>query len=30
MVKKNQSKRLTKQHKTSQGVVGIFGDVAKF
>lgn len=29
MAKKNQSKRLTKQHKTSQGVVGIFGDDAK-
>ena len=29
MSKKNQSKRLTKQHKTSQGVVGIFGEGAK-
>jgi type II restriction enzyme len=29
MAKKNQSKRLTKQHKESQGVVGIFGDGAK-
>lgn len=29
MVKKNQSKRLTNQHKTSKGVVGIFGDEAK-
>jgi type II restriction enzyme len=29
MAKKNQSKRLTKQHKKSQGVVGIFGDNAK-
>ena len=29
MAKKNQSKRLTKQHKKSQGVVGIFGDKAK-
>lgn len=27
--KKNQSKRLTSQHKLSQGVVGIFGDEAK-
>ncbi len=30
MAKKNQSKRLTNQHKESQGVVGIFGDEAKF
>lgn len=30
MAKKNQSKRLTNQHKKSQGVVGIFGDEAKF
>ena len=30
MSKKNQSTRLTGQHKKSQGVVGIFGDVAKF
>jgi len=29
MAKKNQSKRLTNQHKESQGVVGIFGDNAK-
>lgn len=29
MAKKNQSKRLTTQHKKSQGVVGIFGDNAK-
>ena len=29
MAKKNQSTRLTKQHKKSQGVVGIFGDKAK-
>ena len=29
MSKKNQSKRLTDQHKNSQGVVGIFGDDAK-
>lgn len=29
MAKKNQSKRLTNQHKRSQGVVGIFGDKAK-
>ncbi len=29
MGKKNQSKRLTDQHKESQGVVGIFGDNAK-
>jgi len=29
MSKKNQSKRLTNQHKESQGVVGIFGDGAK-
>lgn len=29
MSKKNQSKRLTSQHKNSQGVVGIFGDEAK-
>ena len=29
MSKKNQSKRLTTQHKDSQGVVGIFGDEAK-
>jgi len=29
MSKKNQSKRLTTQHKESQGVVGIFGDKAK-
>lgn len=29
MSNKNQSKRLTDQHKKSQGVVGIFGDKAK-
>lgn len=29
MAKKNQSKRLTNQHKKSQGVVGIFGNKAK-
>ncbi len=29
MTKKNQSKRLTNQHKESQGVVGIFGNQAK-
>ncbi len=29
MSKKNQSKRLTNQHKNSQGVVGIFGEKAK-
>ncbi len=29
MSKKNQSKRLTSQHKKSSGVVGIFGDEAK-
>lgn len=29
MAKKNQSKRLTNQHKNSQGVVGIFGNEAK-
>lgn len=29
MSKKNQSKRLTNQHKDSQGVIGIFGDTAK-
>lgn len=29
MAKKNQSGRLTNQHKESQGVVGIFGDKAK-
>lgn len=29
MVKKNQSKRLTNQHKISKGVVGIFGEEAK-
>lgn len=29
MSKNNQSKRLTKQHKQSQGVIGIFGDEAK-
>jgi type II restriction enzyme len=29
MSKKNQSKRLTTQHKKSQGVLGIFGDEAK-
>ena len=29
MAKKNQSIRLTNQHKDSQGVVGIFGDDAK-
>lgn len=29
MAKKNQSKRLTAQHKNSKGVVGIFGDKAK-
>lgn len=28
-IKNKQSKRLTKQHKKSQGVVGIFSDVAK-
>ncbi len=28
-LKKNQSKRLTNQHKKSHGVVGIFGDKAK-
>ena len=28
MTKKNQSKRLTNQHKESKGVVGIFGDEA--
>jgi type II restriction enzyme len=26
---KNQSNRLTNQHKQSQGVVGIFGEIAK-
>jgi type II restriction enzyme len=30
MAKKVQSNRLTNQHKESQGVVGIFGDEAKF
>lgn len=30
MAKKNQSKRLSNQHKKSQGVVGIFGYEAKF
>lgn len=29
MAKKNQSKRLTSQHKVSHGVVGIFGDEAR-
>lgn len=29
MSKKNQSKRLTSQHKKTHGVVGIFGDEAK-
>ena len=29
MAKKNQSKRLTTQHKKSQGVIGIFGEEAK-
>ena len=29
MAKKNQSNRLTEQHKESKGVVGIFGDEAK-
>ncbi len=29
MAKKNQSKRLTNQHKESKGVVGIFGGEAK-
>ena len=29
MAKKNQSERLTNQHKLSQGVVGIFGEEAK-
>ena len=29
MAKKNQSSRLTNQHKESHGVVGIFGDEAK-
>lgn len=29
MTKKNQSNRLTEQHKESQGVVGIFGEEAK-
>ncbi|MBL0687167.1 MAG: restriction endonuclease [Sulfurospirillum sp.] len=29
MAKKNQSKRLTNQHKESHGVIGIFGDEAK-
>ncbi|HDZ9241867.1 TPA: hypothetical protein RUZ16_003553, partial [Vibrio cholerae] len=29
MAKKNQSNRLTSQHKQSQGVVGIFGEQAK-
>lgn len=29
MAKKNQSKRLTQQHKVSHGVVGIFGEEAK-
>lgn len=30
MAKKNQSGRLTQQHKTTHGVVGIFGSEAKF
>ena len=30
MAKKNQSTRLTNQHKKSQGVVGIFGNEAKY
>ena len=30
MAKKNQSKRLTNQHKDSKGVIGIFGEEAKF
>ena len=29
MAKKNQSNRLTTQHKESKGVVGIFGEEAK-
>jgi type II restriction enzyme len=29
MAKKNQSTRLTNQHKESHGVIGIFGDEAK-
>lgn len=29
MEKKNQSKRLTTQHKESQGVIGIFGEEAQ-
>lgn len=29
MTKKNQSRRLTDQHKESKGVVGIFGEEAK-
>lgn len=29
MAKKNQSSRLTNQHKASKGVVGIFGDEAR-
>ena len=29
MAKKNQSKRLTAQHKESHGVIGIFGEEAK-
>ncbi len=29
MSNKNQSNRLTEQHKLSQGVIGIFGDYAK-
>ena len=29
MAKKNQSSRLTNQHKESHGVVGIFGDEAR-
>jgi type II restriction enzyme len=29
MTKKNQSNRLTAQHKKSQGVIGIFGEEAK-
>ena len=29
MAKKNQSKRLTEQHKESKGVIGIFGEEAK-
>ena len=29
MAKKNQSTRLTSQHKESKGVIGIFGEEAK-